>query len=178
MFERVETARLILRKPEREDAGAIFARYAGDREVTRLLAWPRHTTIRDTQAFLEFSEAEWSKWPVGPYVIESRQEGTLLGSTGLMCEPTECAATGYVLARDSWGQGYATEALKAVTEIARKAGIVRLYAHCHPENQASARVLQKCGFQLEQVLPRHCKFPNLGEDDLCDVLCYGIRLGP
>ena len=57
MFERVETARLILRKPERGDAAAIFARYASDREVTRLLAWPRHVSIQDTHTFLEFSDA-------------------------------------------------------------------------------------------------------------------------
>jgi len=177
MFERVETNRLILRKPEREDAAAIFARYASDKDVTRLLAWPRHTTIQDTYAFLDFSDAEWSKWPVGPYVIESRQDKTMLGSGGLVFETPDCAATGYVLAKDAWGRGYATEAVKAVIEIARNAGIVRLYAVCHPENLASERVLQKCGFQLEQVLARQAKFPNFRGDDLCDVLCYAIRLG-
>lgn len=177
MFEKIETARLTLRKPERGDAAAIFARYASDQEVTRFLAWPRHITIRATHTFLEFSDAEWSKWPVGPYLIESRQGKTLLGSTGLAFEAADRAATGYVLARDSWGQGYATEALSGVTEIARNAGIVRLYAHCHPDNLVSQRVLQKCGFHLERILTGHCKFPNFREDDLCDVLCYGIQLG-
>lgn len=177
MFEKVETARLTLRRPEPGDAAAIFARYASDKEVTRLLAWPRHITIQATRTFLEFSDAEWSKWPVGPYLIESRQDKILLGSTGLVFEKPECAATGYVLAKDSWGHGYATEALRAVTEIARNAGILRLYAVCHPENLVSGRVLQKCGFKLERILTRHCKFPNFREDDLCDVLCYGIQLG-
>jgi ribosomal-protein-alanine N-acetyltransferase len=101
MFEKVETARLILRKPERGDAAAIFARY-GDKEVTHLLAWPRLITIQATHTFLDFSDAEWSKWPVGPYLIESRQDKTLLGSTGLVFETPDCAATGYVLAKDSW----------------------------------------------------------------------------
>jgi len=177
MFEKVETARLSLRKPERGDAAAIFARYASDKEVTRLLAWPRHISIQATHTFLEFSDAEWSKWPVGPYLIESRQDNTLLGSTGLVFETPDCAATGYVLAKDSWGQGYATEALRAVTEIARNAGVLRLYALCHPENLVSERVLQKCGFKIERILTRHSRFPNFREDDLCDVLCYGIQLG-
>jgi len=56
MFERVETTRLVLRKPERGDAAAIFARYASDAEVTRLLAWPRHMTVQATHAFLDFSD--------------------------------------------------------------------------------------------------------------------------
>lgn len=174
MFERVETSRLVLRKPERYDAEAIFARYANDVEVTRLLAWPRHTSLRATAAFLDFSDAEWSRWPVGPYLIESRQGKHLLGGTGLAFESSECAGTGYVIAKDSWGKGYATEALRTVVEIARKTGIQRLYALCHPENIASERVLRKCGFEYEGVLRMHSAFPNLSPGNLCDVLSYGM----
>ena len=61
--ERVETRRLILRRPRREDAGAIFARYANDPDVTRWLGWPRHESVDATFAFLEFSDAEWARWP-------------------------------------------------------------------------------------------------------------------
>ena len=174
MFEKVEIGRLVLRKPERKDADAIFARYANDVEVTRLLAWPRHTSLRATNAFLDFSDAEWSRWPVGPYLIELRQGKSLLGGTGLAFESSECAGTGYVIAKDSWGKGYATEALKTVVEIARKTGVLRLYALCHPENIASERVLRKCGFEFEGVLPVHSAFPNLSPDTLFDVLSYGM----
>src|SRR5262249_38528998 len=146
MFEQVETPRLILRRPKREDAEAIFSRYASDPEVTRLLAWPRHTSVCATHAFLEFSDAEWTRWPAGPYLIESRQDGSLLGSGGLAFETPDCAATGYVLAKEAWGKGYATESLRAVVDTARKAGVVRLYALCHTEHPASRRVLEKCGF--------------------------------
>jgi ribosomal-protein-alanine N-acetyltransferase len=174
MFERVETGRLVLRKPERNDVQAIFTRYANDVEVTRLLAWPRHTSLRATTAFLDFSDAQWSRWPVGPYLIESRQGKHVLGGTGLAFESAECAATGYVIAKDSWGKGYATEALKTVVEIARKTGIRRLCALCHPENIASEHVLRKCGFEFEGVLPMHSAFPNLDPDTLCDVLSYAM----
>lgn len=40
---------------------AIFARYARDTEMTRLLGWPRHDSVDATLAFLEFSDAEWEK---------------------------------------------------------------------------------------------------------------------
>jgi RimJ/RimL family protein N-acetyltransferase len=172
MFERIETARLILRKPTHSDAEAIFNRYASDPEVTRLLAWPRHHTLEATHAFLNFSDVEWASWPVGPYLVESRQDNVLLGGTGLSFETADCAATGYVFAKDSWGQGYATEALRAVVEIARKAGVCRLYALCHPANAPSIRVLEKCGFECEGIHSQCCKFPNLSEDALYDVLCY------
>src|SRR5437588_1939757 len=107
-MKRVETPRLILRKPVPQDAEAIFARYAGDPEVTRLLGWPRHTSISMTRAFLEFSDREWERWPTGPCLVESRHDGALLGSTGLGFDTPDRAATGYVFARDGWGRGYAT----------------------------------------------------------------------
>lgn len=172
MFERVETSRLILRKPVCGDAEPIFARYASDPEVTRLLGWPRHTSVDATRDFLEFSDAEWARWPAGPYLVESRHDGSLLGSTGLAFETSECVMTGYVLARDAWGKGYATECLQAVVNVARDVGVARVYALCHIENPASWRVLEKCGFVCEGVLPRHTRFPNLNQEELCDVVCY------
>ena len=167
--ERFETTRLILRKPALADAEAIFTRYASDPEVTRYLSWPRHRSIEDTKAFLTFSNAEWSRWPAGPYLIESRSEQNLLGSTGLAFDAPSRSVTGYVLAQDAWRKGYATEALTAMVEIAERVGVVRLSALCHPDNSASVRVLEKCGFRLEERLEQFAEFPNLtpGRREAC-----------
>ncbi len=168
---RLETARLVLRRPVAADAAAIFERYASDPDVTRYLGWPRHRTIDDTRAFLAFSDAEWSCWPAGPYVIESRA-GQVIGGTGLGFESPDTATTGYVLSRDAWGHGYASEALAAMVMLARQLGVRRVYALCHPEHRASWRVLQKGGFVREGTLPRHSEFPNLRPGVLLDVLRY------
>jgi RimJ/RimL family protein N-acetyltransferase len=175
--ERIETERLVLRRPRAEDAAAIFERYAADRDVTRYLGWPRHETIEATRAFLDFSESEWNRWPAGPYLIQTRDAaGLLLGSTGLMFVTPMRAATGYVLASDSWRRGYATEALQAVVEVARGAGVVRLYALCHVEHSPSYRVLEKCGFAREGILRSYGEFPNLKPGDPQDTLIYAIIL--
>jgi ribosomal-protein-alanine N-acetyltransferase len=176
-YERFETARLRLRRPRPEDSEAIFSRYSGDREVTRYLSWARHDSVESARAFLDFSEAEWARWPAGPYLIESRQDGRLMGGTGFGFETEWRASTGYVLARDCWGQGFATEALAGIVAIGRGIGIVRLEALCHADHRASWRVLEKCGFIREGLLRRHSVFPNLGVDGPCDVFCYGIVLG-
>ena len=175
-FERVETRRLILRRPRLEDAEAIFYRYASDRDVTRFLGWARHESLDATRAFLQFSEAEWARWPAGPYLVVSGEDGRLLGSTGFGFETAYRASTGYVFAKDEWGKGYATEALRAVVEIARGIGLIRLYALCHLENLPSWRVLEKCGFTREGVLRQHSQFPNLRPDEPADVLCYALIL--
>jgi ribosomal-protein-alanine N-acetyltransferase len=150
----------------------MFARYASDIDVTRLLGWPRHLSIGATRAFVDVSDADWTRWPAGPYLVESRVGGELLGATGLGFETPFRAATGYVFAKNAWGRGYATEALRAVTRVAAGSGVVRLYALCHADHRASARVLEKCEFACEGILKRYAEFPNLGVDGPCDVLCY------
>ena len=129
----METARLVLCRPLRSDAAVIFERYASDPEVTRYLGWPRHRSVADTDTFLTFSDQEWQRWLAGPYLIRRRDDGQLLGGTGLGFETAEQAVTGYVLAQDAWGKGYATEALAAMVQLARKIGVMRLYALCHPD---------------------------------------------
>lgn len=170
--ERIETARLVLRKPTLVDAEAVFQRYASDREVTKYLSWRCHQSIDETRAFLEYSEREWMQWASGVYLIESREPARLLGSTGLHFETPVIAITGYVLAKDAWGYGYATEALSAIVELARTRGVRSLRASCHDENIASMRVLAKCGFVREK--PDHfVTFPNLGPIPL-ETLGYVI----
>jgi RimJ/RimL family protein N-acetyltransferase len=149
-----------LRRPELSDAPAIFRRYSSDPEVARYLAWPCHQTTEQTEAFLTWSEAEWTQWPAGPYLVESLAGHELLGSTGLAFESPNIAATGYVLARDAWGRGFATEALAAMVNLATDLGLKRLYAHCHPDNAASLCVLEKCGFTRDSF-PADSIFPNL-----------------
>ena len=175
--ERFETERLILRKPALTDAEEVFVRYASDPDATRYMGWPRHLSIEDTKAFLSFSEAEWSRWPAGPYLIESRLHAKLVGSTGFGFETPATAVTGYILARDEWGKGYATEALAAMVKIAAEIGIRELYALCHPEHPASIRVLEKCGFRLKERLEKFASFPNLHRGQREDCLRY-VRTFP
>jgi RimJ/RimL family protein N-acetyltransferase len=170
--ERVETQRLILRRPLASDAEAIFSRYASDPEVTRLVGWPMHRSLDDTRAFLAADREQWERRSVGAYLIESRETGALLGSTGLYRDDSGAAMTGYVLARDAWGHGYATEALGAMVLTARGLGLPRLYAYCHPENAASIHVLEKCGFIREDALVRDQQFPNLSPGARGDSFRY------
>jgi [ribosomal protein S5]-alanine N-acetyltransferase len=170
--ERIETERLVLRRPVAADAEPIFRRYASVAEVTRYLSFPRHVSIDQTRAFLAFSDAEWQLWPAGPYLVESREDGTLLGGTGLAFENPQRATTGYVLARDAWGHGYATEALRAVVGTAGSLGVRRLQALCHPDHRPSWRVLEKCGFTREGTLLLYAELPNLSPGEPVDLLSY------
>jgi [ribosomal protein S5]-alanine N-acetyltransferase len=175
---RIDTPRLSLVQPASSDARAIFERYASDPEVTRFLGWPHHRAIEDTLAFLAFSDAEWERWPAGPYLIRASEDGRLLGSTGLAFESAREASTGYVLAKDAWGRGFATEALRAMVDVARRAGVARLRALCHAQHRASWHVLEKCGFARDTAWVQHTEFPNLAPGALQETLRYTIVLEP
>lgn len=167
------TPRLTLRRPVATDAGSIFERYAADPGVTRFMAWPTHRSIDDTRAFLQFAEAQWKAGPAGSYLIIRTADDLLLGSTGLEFETPTRAETGYVLAQDAWGQGYATEALRAMVELARSLGVHELTAGVHPDHEASIRVLTKGGFRLLERRLRTAGFPNLEAKLTQDLLVYG-----
>jgi ribosomal-protein-alanine N-acetyltransferase len=175
--QQVDTARLSLAPPRPRDAEAMFERYASDPEVTRFLGWPRHRSIDETRAFLAVSDDAWAQWPAGPYLIWSRDNGQLLGATGFTYVNADQAITGYVLAKDAWGQGYATEALEAIVRIAADIGLPRLQAFCHPSHTASMHVLDKCGFVRDMTWSRPTEFPNLAPGQEQAVACYELRLG-
>jgi [ribosomal protein S5]-alanine N-acetyltransferase len=167
----IRTARLVMRRPVAADIRAVFDGYAADPEVTRYLAWPRHRSLDDTRFFLQFSDAEWDRWPAGPLLVFSRDTRELLGGTGLAYETPYRAATGYVFARGAWGRGYATETLAAMVDLAASLGVKRLYALCHLDHHASRRVMEKCAFAREGILRRHTVFPNLSPEP-ADVFVY------
>lgn len=84
------------------------------------------------------------------------------------------AATGYVLVRKSWGEGFATEALGAMVSLARDMTIARVFALCHPNHQASIKVLVKCGFEQEEQKQEIIEFPNLRPEVKAEALRYGL----
>jgi ribosomal-protein-alanine N-acetyltransferase len=162
------TARLTLRRPALEDATAIFY-YASDPAVTRYMSWATHQDLEQTLGFLDAALEEWQTQGCGTYMIE--RGDVVIGSTGLNCNNDWQGMTGYVLARDAWGHGYATEACRAMIALGRSLGLRCIEAYCHVDHTASARVLEKSGLNFEGVLRRKIPFPNLS-GELEDVRSY------
>ena len=151
MFAR--TPRLLLRPGFPEDAPAL-AGAIGDETIVRNLAsvpWPYR--MRDAEAFLASPRD-----PILPsLLIFERGQGApqLVGSCGLGRRPSGAVEMGYWIARPFWGRGYATEACTALIDIARMLGLPSLEASHFIDNPASARVLDKLGFQsLHLIAPR------------------------
>jgi RimJ/RimL family protein N-acetyltransferase len=137
------TDRLQLRHLHRLDAGPLW-RIFGDAEVMRFgdgvqtKAW--------IQNWLQTClEQDYPTRGFGPYaVIEQRSQG-VIGYCGLFFFPDLAGRPeielGYRLARSTWGQGYATEAARAVRDHAfNTLRLKRLIALIDPSNVASLSV--------------------------------------
>ncbi len=164
-----QTKRLYYRPPAESDSRAIFDGFASDRDVTRYVGWPRHTEMTDTQDYLQRAQKQWEEWGMGPVLLECRQTGALIGTSGLEHLDMRTATTGYLVAKRYWGMGYATEALRAMLDLAMAQDLKRVFAYCHWDHKASRRVLEKCGFALVNRLEKHLVFPNL--DDCAQDVC-------
>jgi ribosomal-protein-alanine N-acetyltransferase len=171
--EQLTTERLLLRPPRLDDAEAIFAGYAQDPEVTRFLLWEPHRSIATLESFLSESIDAWRVGQRFPWVIRKRADDGLVGMIELRLDDTK-ADLGYVIARASWGQGYASEALRAVVHAALALPrIYRVGAICDVDNPASARVMEKAGMTREGLLRRYSIHPNVSPEPR-DVLVYAI----
>lgn len=171
-MERIVTHRLLLRRPTLADLDAVYA-YASDPAITKYMGWARHTSPQTTRAFLQMRDEEWEARGTGTFLVEL--DGAVIGSTGLHTYDESPAATGYIIARPYWGHGYATEATRAMLDLARARNLRRVEAGCHPDNAASIRVLEKCGLARKRTIPDHMMFPNLS-GELQDFLLYAIDL--
>jgi RimJ/RimL family protein N-acetyltransferase len=156
----LETERLVLRRPTLADVKAI-ARLANDRRIAQNTARiPHPYAVSDAETFVNFVTQQ----PQDTNFLITR-DGEVLGGVGIdLCKST-APEIGYWLGVPFWGQGYATEAARAVIDYAfEEFGATELRAGARVVNSASRRVLEKCGFQwtsveLLKVLSLGCSVP-------------------
>ncbi|MGB3467065.1 MAG: GNAT family N-acetyltransferase [Cyclobacteriaceae bacterium] len=74
-----------------------------------------------------------------------------IGTCALVTGKNQIPEIGYRLCQAHWGQGYATEITKGLINYCKASlGIHQFEAYCYASNKSSLRVLEKCGFQLEE----------------------------
>ncbi|MCO6042463.1 GNAT family N-acetyltransferase [Aeoliella sp. ICT_H6.2] len=171
--DRIETQRLILRRPTMADARSIFENYASNPRVTRYLCWPTHRSLADAERFLQMLEESMRRGEQFTWLIEHRAQRKVGGSIGVVLQGNR-AALGYCLAEELWGQGNTTEAAQAVVPLVWSLpGVERLEAVCHVEHLRSARVLEKIGLRYIGIDRHHSVLPALGRHRQ-DMLRYGV----
>ncbi|MCC5641997.1 GNAT family N-acetyltransferase [Nostoc sp. CHAB 5824] len=154
----LETQRLILRDFVESDWPAVH-QYASDHEVVRYLTFGPNSE-EDTKNFLQAEISLQREEPRQHFAlaVTLKAQKQLIGTCRISTLDTgnRIGSIGYCFSKQFWGQGYATEAALGVIYFGfQELSLHRIFATCHPENIASARVLQKIGMQQEGYLREH-----------------------
>lgn len=154
---RLESARLVLRRPQVEDAPAVVEAIAESfEELRKWMAWAQHVPGLDEQeARLREGGARFDAGEDFVFFLFERESGLYLGGTGLHRFDWSVPRfeIGYWVRTSRVGRGYATEAVHALSALAFEGlSAVRVEIRCNDRNERSWRVAERAGFALEAVL--------------------------
>jgi ribosomal-protein-alanine N-acetyltransferase len=153
----IVTERLTLREFHADDEQDIHE-YGGDPEVSTFTDWGPNMLAQSRGHLAERLQHQ-SEWPRsdGSLAVQLRAEPKVIGSASLWLTDASngTAAFGYAFNRRYWNKGYATEASRALLQVAfyvRK--LHRVFATCDARNVASWRVMDKLGMRREAEFRR------------------------
>ncbi len=150
----LETDRLIVRQLSDEDNAFIlelvndplWLRFIGDRGVR---------TLEDARDYiLKGPVAMYQRMGFGLYLVERKSDGVALGICGLIKrDALDDVDLGFAFLPEFRAQGYAYESATAVLAYGRHVlGLKRIVAITSPDNERSARLLEKLGFTFEKMI--------------------------
>jgi RimJ/RimL family protein N-acetyltransferase len=142
----IETARLVLRAPREADAKAIKSMINDRRIAENTARIPHPYTLKDAKAFIAAAAGQ-------PLFVITLADGRIVGGCGISTLRADGPEIGYWIGIPYWGNGYATEAARALIDHAfGDLDYEELRAGARVSNPASRRVLEKCGFQWTGVV--------------------------
>jgi len=146
------TERLILREFKENDWPDVLA-YQADPSYLRYYEW-RERTPKAAQEFVRMFLDQRQEQPRTKcqLAVTLQANHQLIGSCGIRMRTADAheGDLGFELSPKHWGQGYATEAARAMLGFGfTQLRLHRIWSWCIADNVASARVLEKLGMQLE-----------------------------
>ncbi|MEU6081267.1 GNAT family N-acetyltransferase [Streptomyces sp. NPDC047108] len=142
------TARLILHPLSPDQAERIVAG-APDARTSWAPGYPAAGDVAGAMRFLSVCASSGDPRPFGAYEIRRRDDGHAIGGLGFHgpADHDGAVTIGYGLIPSVRGQGYASEALRALLAFARAHGITRVRADTDHANDASRRVMAAAGMR-------------------------------
>lgn len=166
MIETLSTERLLLRPFVESDWQAVHAMLSHPEVIRYIPAGTasEEETREHIQAVIVQHQADPPRYNFA-VVLHSEDVSIGICFLELSAEEPREANLGYLLSRQYWGQGYATEAARAVLDFGfRVLGLHRIYATCRPANVASSRVMEKLGMRREAHFRQHRHIKGAWQD--------------
>lgn len=165
----IETDRLLIRCPQPGDGVALYqAIVQSQAHLVAWLSWAKWPDLSPEQAETSIlrNRDRYLNRKDMTMLIFLKETGVLIGGTGLHNPDWKVPKfeIGYWQHTAHGGQGYMTEAVNAIAEMAfEQLGAKRLQLECFPHNDRSIAVAQRCGFQLEARLVAYRRHHQTGE---------------
>jgi RimJ/RimL family protein N-acetyltransferase len=149
----LETNRLVLRLLALADAADLY-RIHSDPETMKFMGKANDSVEEERNHIKAHIANHYEKYEAGLWATVLKENNRLIGRCGLMrkqIEGVEEVEIAYLLGRECWGKGLATEAAEAIIKHGyAKYGFKRIVAVIHPQNVASIRVAEKIGMNYER----------------------------
>ena len=160
----METERLILDRFTEADREDYFQSVPHDKKVIETFMCPYAETARDFDMERYISNDS-------VFAIRLKETGRVIGLILSFDETEDSCEVGYAISSRAWGRGYATEALKRFIEYCfEERGMSTVRAGFFTGNDASRRVMEKCGMRFERLSENDLTY--LGAER--DVVYYSI----
>lgn len=156
----MESERLFFRELQMNDAARLFEIYS-DKEAMQYRQTAHHKTIDDSFEMLRRdAEVKLNNYEIRFGIIE-KSSNRLIGS--IMYQPIYYKAViGYSLAKEDWGNGYATEVVDWIVNHLKEKKFTNIEAWVVNQNKASCRVLEKNQFKkISQTIYPYSTFYKL-----------------
>lgn len=173
MFTPIRTPRLLLRPVTSADAAGWAAR-RNHPVVAKYQDWTLPYSIERAEKrvaeLVAMEGPENDEWWMA--IVCDAESGEVYGDLALhLSQEGRTAEVGYTFAAEYWGRGYAVEATEALVEyLFEKLDVTRVFGMLHPDNPASAMVLERTGFLFEG----HTKSSFWLEEENSDDWIYGL----
>lgn len=168
----IETDRLYLRRFTMKDSGRVTY-LCNDKEVLEnLLMLPYPYTEAHAKEWISYHNENFIKDRLYEFAVVLKEEDRIIGCISLSNISRNLhGEIGYWFGKEYWGEGYATEALKALIDYAfHVKGYHKVFAEHFLENPRSGKVMVKAGMEFEGIRKDHI----LKDGVFHTVVMYGI----
>ncbi len=155
-FPQIETERLVIGKILFTDIDAIVS-YANNKKLSeKMLTFPFPYTEENAIWWINNSYQSFNAKSAYIFAIRIKENNAFVGGIGLHLDNHRKAELGYWIAEPFWNNGFATEAVKAITKFGfENIHLNKIFALYFEDNPSSGKVLQKNNFNNEGYHKQH-----------------------
>ena len=163
----METKRLVIDKIQESDKADYFASISHDKKVLETFVCRYAETLEefDFSTYLGRDDL---------FAIRFKDTGRLIGIILYFpyeTDPDACEI-GYGIGSPYWNNGYVTEATKCFIQfLFKEKGLKKVYASFFTGNEASKRVMEKCGMHYDHFSPKELEYLGVERDLTYYVIC-------